>query len=263
MKRMGWLWMALSFCCLSMAVHAADRVKGDGKLTTKSITIDDFNAVKMDGVIDFTYVQSDEASTIEITIDSNLHPYINIEVKDRVLSIDFKGAKVDHYTKFIVKTNSRWLSEARVYGNANFMVESKITGDELKIKTNDNSLVQFKKPVKVGKLDLNVSGSANIVMADIQAGKVDCDINGSGSITVKSGSVNEGSFNVLSSGDMHAFGLQVKQANCNMKGSGTIEIHATDNLKTSVVGKGKIRYKGSPSMDKNFVVGKGSVEQVK
>ena len=32
---------------------AADRVKGDGKLTTKKIEIEDFNEIKVDGVIDF------------------------------------------------------------------------------------------------------------------------------------------------------------------------------------------------------------------
>ena len=143
------------------------------------------------------------------------------------------------------------------------MVNTELTGDELKVKTNDNSLIQFKKTVKVGKLDLNVTGSANVVVADVQANQVDCDIDGSGSITIKQGNAQQGKFDVMSSGDIHALGLLVSQANCNMKGSGTIEIHATDNLKTSVVGKGKIRYKGSPTMDKNFVVGKGSVEQVK
>ena len=259
---MGWFWIAL-FCCLTVVAQAADHVKGDGKLTTKKITIDDFNAVKMDGVIDFTYIQSNDPSSIEITIDSNLHPYINIDVKDRMLSIGFKGAKVDHYTKFVVKANSRWLSEARIYGNANFMVNTELTGDELKVKTNDNSLIQFKKTVKVGKLDLNVTGSANVVVADVQANQVDCDIDGSGSITIKQGNAQQGKFDVMSSGDIHALGLLVSQANCNMKGSGTIEIHATDNLKTSVVGKGKIRYKGTPTMDKHFVVGKGSVEQAK
>ena len=55
---------------------AADRVKGDGKLTTKKIEIEDFNEIKVDGVIDFNYVQSNATPTIEVTVDSNLHPYV-------------------------------------------------------------------------------------------------------------------------------------------------------------------------------------------
>ena len=36
------------------STQAADHVKGNGKLSTKKITIDDFNAIKFDGVIDST-----------------------------------------------------------------------------------------------------------------------------------------------------------------------------------------------------------------
>lgn len=138
---------------------AVDHVKGDGKLTSKKISIADYNEVKVDGVIDFNYEQSDAPATVEVTVDQNLHPYVHIEVKDRVLIIGFRGAKVDHFTKFIVKTHSKWLAAAKVSGNANFMVNSPLTGDETVIKANANSLVQLKEKVTVGKLDLNVAGS--------------------------------------------------------------------------------------------------------
>lgn len=34
---------------------AADHVKGDGKLTSKKISVTDYNEIKVDGVIDFNY----------------------------------------------------------------------------------------------------------------------------------------------------------------------------------------------------------------
>ena len=36
------------------STQAADHVKGNGKLSTKKITIDDFNAIKFDGVTSTT-----------------------------------------------------------------------------------------------------------------------------------------------------------------------------------------------------------------
>ena len=66
------------------STQAADHVKGNGKLSTKKITIDDFNAIKFDGVIDFNYEQSESTPHIEITVDENLHPYVNIDIQDRV-----------------------------------------------------------------------------------------------------------------------------------------------------------------------------------
>ena len=226
---------------------AADHVKGDGKLTSKKISVADYNEIKVDGVIDFNYEQSDDPSTVEVTVDQNLHPYVNIEVKDRVLTIAFKGAKVDHFTKFIVKTNSKWLAAAKVSGNANFMVNSPLTGDET---------------VTVGKLDLNVSGSANMVVNHLEADKIECDIDGSGSITIKKGNAKEGDYSIVSSGDIHAFGLAVPQLSCKVTGNGLAEVHATDNLKANVVGKGNIRYKG-PTAVQQRIIGKGTVEEVK
>lgn len=112
-------------------VQAVDHVKGNGKLTTKKIAIGDYNAIKINGVIDFNYVQSEEDPFLEVTVDENLHSFVNIDIKNRELTVNFKGAKVDHFTKFIVKTNSKWLKEVKAEGNANFMVNSELSGDGL------------------------------------------------------------------------------------------------------------------------------------
>lgn len=261
MKVKGFLLMVLGLSWV-MSAWAADHVKGNGQLTTKKISVSDYNEIKIDGVIDFNYVQSDDPSTVEVTVDENLHPYVQIDVKDRVLSIAFKGAKVDHFTKFIVTTHSKWLKVAKISGNANFMINSELTGDETTVKANANSLVQFKKPVKVGKLDLNVSGSANMVVESLVADKIECDIDGSGSITIKEGKVKEGDYSIISSGDIHAFGLEVPELNCKVTGSGLAEVHPTDNLKASVIGKGSIRYKG-PTAVQERIIGKGTIEEVK
>ena len=158
------------------SLWAVDHVKGNGNLTSKKISIEDFNAIRFDGVIDFNYVQSEAPATIEVTVDQNLHDYIHIDVKDRELEVGFEGAKVDHFTKFIVKANSKWLNEVRVSGNGNFMLNSEYAGDEMTIKANANSLVQLKNKVTVGKLNLDVSGSANMVANNIEVDKLECDI---------------------------------------------------------------------------------------
>lgn len=247
---------------LLLTVQAADHVKGNGKLSSKKIKIDDYNAIKIDGVIDFNYEQSNEAPAIEVTVDENLHQYVSVEINDRVLTVRFKGAKVDHYSKFIVKTNSKWLKEVKASGNANFMVNSPLTGDETTIKANSNCLIQLKEPVKVGKLDLNVSGSANMVVNELHADKLECSINGSGTITLKKGKAAVGEYSITSSGEIMAFGVEVPDLTCKMTGNGTMEVHSTDNLKANVVGKGNIRYKG-PTAVQQKVLGKGSVEEVK
>lgn len=261
MKTKGLLLVAFLLGMLFSA-QAADHVKGNGQLTTKKITIGDYNAIKIDGVIDFSYEQSEAEPYLEITVDENLHPYVNIDIKDRELTVNFKGAKVDHYTKFIVKTNSKWLKSVKAAGNANFMVNSTLTGDELKINANSNCLVQLKKKIEIGKLDLNVSGSANMVIDELQANTLECSINGSGTINLKNGFADQGKFDIATDGEIMAFGVTIPDASCNIKGKGSIQIHPTDNLKATVIGKGSIRYKGPTNVQQKVMLG-GSVEEAK
>lgn len=245
-----------------LSAQAADHVKGNGTLTTKKINIEDYNSIKIDGVIDFNYEQSTAEPYLEVTVDENLHPYVNIDIKDRVLTVGFKGAKVDHYTKFIVKTNSKWLREVKASGNANFMVNSQLSGDETIIKANSNCLIQLKGKVKVENLDLNVSGSANMVVTDLDVTKIDCSINGSGTITLKNGVASQGKYSIVSNGEIMALGVAVPDLTCDIKVNGTAEVHATDNLKANIVGKGTIRYKG-PTAIQQKVIGKGTIEEIK
>ena len=261
MRLKGFLSVVL-LLSLVYTAQAADKVKGSGKLETEEKKITDYNSIRINGVFDIHYEQSENEPFLEVTVDDNLQPYIEVEVKDRVLTVGFrKGTKVEGFTKFVIKTRSKWLKEARIAGNANFMVDSPLTGDEAVIKARDNSLIQLKAPAVLGKLDLDVTGSANIVVDDVHVDKLECSINGYGSITLKKGKAAEGSYSILSDGDIHAFGVEVQVLNCKVAGSGTAEIHTTEELKTSLLGKGNIRYKGvEPSQLTK--IGKGTIEHV-
>ena len=260
MKTRTILSLVLLLGCFSIG-WAADHVKGNGKLTTRKITVEDYNEIKLDDVIEFQYEQSDGPANIEITIDKNLHQYVDINTKDRVLRIGFKGAKVDHYTKFVVKSNSKWLSKALIAGNANFVVNSPISGDETLVKASGSSTVVFKGAVTVGKMDMNASGQAKITVSELETDHVECDIDGSGTITVNKGNAKTGKYSILNKGFIHAFGLAVPDLTCKVTGTGSAEVHPTDNLKVNVIGKGQVRYKG-PTAVQQKIIGKGTVEEV-
>ena len=77
MKTKGFLLLAFLFG-LFLNAKAADNVNGNGTLSTKTIKIDDFNEVRIDGIMDFSYVQSDDPGSLEVTLDENLHQYLII-----------------------------------------------------------------------------------------------------------------------------------------------------------------------------------------
>lgn len=245
-------------CLISFQLKAADPMKGNGTILTKQLTPGDFNEIRIKGEMTFHYEQSDDTPRLEVSIDENLYPHLHIEVKDRVLTIEFKKVKVESLTEFRVKGNSPWLKASRVADNAGLILMTPLTGDELEIRGNANSLIHFMEPVRVGKLDLIVKQSANIVAEKIETEQLKCDMDGSGSITLRSGDATKASYLITGSSDLHAYGLEVPDVICKITGSGKAEIYAAENLKANVIGSGTILYKGSPSV-KNTIIGKGSI----
>jgi hypothetical protein len=246
----------------SIGVNAIDHVRGNGKLTTKKINIDDYNSIRVDGVIDFTYTQSDKTPELEITLDENLHQYVFIDIDDKELIVKFTGVKVDHYTKFAITSNSKWLKKIKASGNSNIIINSSLIGDELNVEANSNCLIQARRSIQVGALDFKVAGSANVVCNSVKVDKLKCAITGSGTINLKNGSTTQSKYTITSSGEIMSYGVTATDADCKLTGNGSIELTAEKSLKAYVVGKGTIMYKGTPSVEQK-VVGKGKVEKVK
>ena len=135
--------------------------------------------------------------------------------------------------------------------------------NEVKIKANSNwPGTTNKKLIKVGNLESNVSGSANMVVDDLQVEQLEVQHQRLRHYQPEKGNAKEGEYSITSSGEIMAFGVDVPELSCKMTGNGTMEVHPTNNLKANVVGKGKIRYKG-PTAVQQKVIGKGSVEEVK
>mgnify|MGYP000615176095 CR=1 FL=1 len=77
---------------------AADHVKGDGKLTSKKISVADYNEIKVDGVIDFNYEQSDDPSTVEVTVDQESSSLCQYRGEGSCLNHRFQRSEGSHFT---------------------------------------------------------------------------------------------------------------------------------------------------------------------
>lgn len=251
--------LVICLCWFSLLANAADPIRGNGKLTTQSQTLSDFNEIRINGPMAFHYEQTERDSpSLEVTIDENLYPHLHIEVKNRILTIEFKKVKVEQVTQFTVKAHSPWLKEARLSGNAALNIVQELTGDEIVLRGTANCLINCTGPVKAGKLELLLRQSANMVMNDIEAEEFKCDMDGSGSITIKNGKAAIGKYSITGSSDLHGYGMEIADLTCKITGSGLAEIYATDKLKANVIGSGHIRYKGIDP-DNTTIIGKGAI----
>lgn len=261
MKMKAPFLIGLLLACFT-AAHAAEEVKGNGKIVTRKIKIADYDEIKLSGTADVFYVQSaQEAPALEITIDENLLPYIKVEVKNRELTIDYKKGMNLYPTKNSVKTHSKWLKSVKVSGTGGFYATVPVEGNELELKTSGNGLIEMKKAVKVAELELNASGSGNIVADNIQTGLLECKSSGSGNIRI-GGKATNATVSINGSGDVDAFNCAIQELNCKITGSGNANVNVSQNLKASVLGSGNLRYKGAPAVSQRKL-GSGSIEPAK
>lgn len=243
-------------------------IKGNGQVVTKNIPITAYDAVSIVGNIEFEYEQSQATPSLELTIDENLIPYLEIKVEGRQLKIYPKEEKSGdkwemnvqlNPTVYKVKSNSFALKELNSAGSGSFTVVSPLKIERMEINKAGSGSVVFEKRVTGYKAKMSLAGSGEIRTKDLAVDQLECSLAGSGEIYLK-GAVPRADFSVASSGEIHAFDCKVDKADCSVAGSGEIEIYVVERLDASVAGSGSVYYKGEPSLSKS-VMGSGSVEK--
>ncbi len=120
--------------------------------------------------------------------------------------------------------------------------------------------IEAATPIQSEDLELNVSGSGDINIDELEASEVESSISGSGDIRLAGNKqVNTLDCNISGSGELHASGLKVGSAELSLSGSGGCKVYVTDELDVDISGSGKVRYKGEPLVNAS-ISGSGRVE---
>ena len=240
MKKISTL-LAVAICLVGATEMQAqwkkNKVKGNGNITTKTVTTSDYDQVKVVGSLTVDLVSGNEGS-ISVTADDNLHEYIEIESNDGVLKVKMKkGVSYSSKHDIVVKVPFKDLSEVSLTGSGDVRSES---------------------PIKGSNLSLMVTGSGDMVLA-VDGDTVDAKITGSGDMKL-SGSANNLEVKVTGSGDFEGYTLNAASTEVYVSGSGDAEVNAKNNLKARVSGSGDIRYTGNPGKSDTKVMGSGSIK---
>lgn len=152
------------------------------------------------------------------------------------------------------------------------VIETYISGDELKIRVRDGKNIRSSEDIRIvvrakgihslalsgsGKLTvdqdfaplhakLRVSGSGKIQMKSINCNDLEARISGSGSIEVNDGVVDHEDISISGSGDVYLQPVIAKRATTQTSGSGNIRLHVTDEVDVRISGSGDVFYEGNP-----------------
>lgn len=98
-------------------------------------------------------------------------------------------------------------------------------------------------------LDLNVSGSGDIVLKELEADMIDCGISGSGTIELSGNGADDGDISISGSGKYLGESFELDKLDVSISGSGTCKCWVNSNIEARVSGSGDIYYKGNPNID--------------
>lgn len=211
--------------------------RGNRNIQSKEYDITDFTSIEVKGSAKMFYEQkTDQPAYLQIETDENLIPYITAEVKNGKLFIG-TTQKINS-THFIIKTNSKSLSEASMSGSG---------------------IIDLKNKIHTDRLDIRISGSGTVESNELHCDYIKVHVSGSGRAKLK-GQARNSNFYISGSGTIESSEFILQNSEANISGSGKIKINVTDSLHAKVSGSGNIIYSGNPAHIDTKVSGSGKIK---
>lgn len=235
-------------------------IKGDKKIITKELKISDYESILLKGSADVIYEQKGSTPTyLTVEIDNNLLEYIDIQVENKKLSIGTKTSVSISPTKFLVRTNSKVLTEAIILGSGNMSLIGKLESEQMALTIKGSGDITGNKII-TSSLNIEIKGSGNITLSNINAQKTTAQIKGSGDIKLE-GTSSSVAYSTFGSGNINAKQLIALSGTASTKGSGDIDIYSKQTLDCNIQGSGDISYYGAPTNIQKSIKGSGDIKK--
>lgn len=212
-------------------------IKGNGIIETKNFFETDFTAISFAYAWNAT-IQYGEQFSIQIEMDENIFPYLNLSVTDATLHITFTSGYSLSPTTCKAAITIPVLSKLETSGSLSALISS------------------FDTPEKL--LSIRVAGSANITATDITLKTLQLAISGSGEFNL-AGKAQNMEVGISGSGDIKAVNLEAEKADISIEGSGSVKVWVKNHLSGNISGTGSIRYKGNPATIERTISGVGKI----
>lgn len=225
---------------IGLAFTSCIKVKGEGPTVTEQRAADNFRTIRC-AISGEVYVRQDSFYRVEVRGQKNILDILNTSVSGGELKIDFDHNKIigrhDKVEIYISCPNIEGLS---VSGSGNITVMNKIVASEL---------------------DLNISGSGNISLTEVNTNRLNTKISGSGDIDVLNGWATTTSSTISGSGGITMSGITSDYADIKISGSGDSRVNVKELLDINISGSGDVYYLGNPRINQR-ISGSGKVHRL-
>lgn len=218
----------------------AQKVNGNGKLTTITRTTESYDAISCSGSFDYVLIAGSEGK-ITLEGEENLLPYIITEVKGNKLIVKQKDkANLNTSLNKTIKITIPFkdISSVSLAGSGDLWNEDVISSNNF---------------------EASLAGSGDVNLK-IESQSVVSSLAGSGDLTLM-GTTDSLEASVSGSGDFDGSKLESNNTDISVTGSGDADVVSNKFLKARITGSGDIEYKGNPEKEDTKVIGSGSISK--
>lgn len=227
MKNIALLLIAAMALLSSCKIETA---KDLGPETTRTITTREFSQLVISVGADVEYIPCDTFS-VTITAPKKSLDRILLNVSDSTLSIEKGNREEEKGVTWIINNSGPTVSKIVV--RAPYLTCINLAG---------SAILNCGKTIKTPRLALQVAGSGEITLADVEANSVKAEVAGSGDVT--------------------AHLMRVASTTVNVTGSGGVKLGLADcgDVAAGVAGSGDITLSGKAQTLKQDVAGSGDID---
>ena len=218
--------------------------RGNGNTVTFEKPVSPFKKIHISGSAIVYFHESREYRAV-VTVDSNLEDAVRIYNQNDTLNIGTKRGRYYFFTKYIVDVYCPIISGVSISGSARFEGKDKISTPSF--SSSISGFGKIEGSFECDDFSLSVSGSGDINI-NIVCESVKANITGAAKI-VLAGNARDLDINVSGSGDFNSSELCTNNAALQISGSAGIQIWVLDNLRATISGSGRVKYRGNPKVD--------------
>lgn len=225
MKYLGFL-LAIVVVASSCNIIDGNRIKGNGKITTQTYNLKNFNSIDVGGAKNL-YIKQDSVFSVKIQTDENLLKLVNVDVKDNELNVYARdGYWLDPSDKINIYVSMPVLKGLVVSGASEIKTEGKFIQNE--------------------KMIVEVSGASDGTLA-VRAPDFSIEASGASTLNIV-GETKTFVANVNGASTLNAYDLKAESTTVDASGASTANVFASINLNAEASGASNVNYKGNPSV---------------
>ena len=196
--------------------EAQSYISGEGPVVTKTLNIDDFNAIGL-AVVGEVYLSKGSTQKVTVKGQANIIDNLETEVDGKEWDIKF-DRKARNYEKLIFHITVPDIEGLSIAGSGSIIGEDAFDGlDRLEMAIAGSGDIEFSGSAR--KLKVSIAGNGSVKGADLNIEDCTVEIAGNGDCVI---------------GD-------TDELNVSIAGSGDVKYKGSPKVSTSIAGSGRVR----------------------